>query len=136
MNQEQNNWIIEYETPNPLLEQQVGDAKGLYVNSAIAYSYLRDVDRLYPVHLTLNGKLAILFHTICPSDYDSRSYKIYKQKRGNRTCYFIPLPKPFRSGILQGKRKGMFLLKVMLSDLGEKLILIDLYSQNLINKSV
>jgi hypothetical protein len=123
----QDKWVQEYKTPYPVKEHQVGDGNGIYLNSIIAYSYFKDIERLFPELRTDDGRTYILFHSACPKNYCGRAYKIYKLKRGNRFCFYLPIPKHLRAAVVQGKRKVMYDFTVFLDENAANVIQVELY---------
>ena len=122
-----NNWITEYEYSHPLKEVQTGDAKTLYINSTIAYSYFRDVKFFYPELISEAGENILLLHTVAPQDWYGNPYKLYQHSRNGKKVFFIPLPKHLRSAIARSKRKVMYKVKIMLNSNADKVIVIENY---------
>lgn len=120
-------WISEFEYPRPLQEVKVGDARGLYLNATIAYSYFRDVSPLYPELITESGRVSLLLHTVCPKNFFGRVYKLYRHKRDKREVFFIVIPKHLRSAIIMGKKRVMYNVKLLLDDSAHKVVHIELY---------
>jgi hypothetical protein len=124
---EKPDWVTEFEYPHPLTEYKVGDSRGVYVNSNIAYSYFRDVEYLYPELYTKEGKVYLLMHTECPPEFYGRVYKMYKHKGNGRIKFFIILPKHIRAALVQQRKKIMWNVQIMMDDKSKKVIVLDVY---------
>lgn len=120
-------WISEFEFPHPLQEHSIGDARGIYINSHIAYSYFRDVKFFYPELLTEEGRVILLMRTKCPMDFYGRVYRLYKHKRNKRIVFFIPMPKHLRSAIAQGRKRVMYDVQLLLDESGNKIVKINVF---------
>jgi hypothetical protein len=123
-------WVVEFSYDHPVQEHSIGDARGIYVNSNIAYSYFRDVKFFYPELLTEDSRVILLMRTKCPMDFYGRVYRLYKHKRNNRIVFFIPLPKHLRSAIAMGKKRVMYQVDLLLDEAGNKVVKINVFGGN------
>lgn len=122
MSQKEDEWICEFETPVPSMEQRVGDGRGLYVNANIAYSYFKNIQYLYPELRFEDGQNILLYRTRCPQDFFGRFYKLYRLKRGNRICFFIPIPKFCRAALAKQRKRMMYKYKIYFDEEGDAII--------------